>query len=655
MLQIFRRHAYSWTTRILLLLLGGVFAIFFTGMSGYFLRVKPVAAVDCHSLPLGLFTLPGCHNILADDVDSETADLRRTIQNVYGANAGAVLQNVNLRQMALEQLIEDSLIEREARRLGVSISDEELARTIESQSAFQADGRFDVALYNQILRGNALEPATFENSTRVRMLTDTLRQMVTDGISVSHDEARRAYNRIHEKFVVSYIEFPYANFAAAVQPTEAEIGKFYAENKADFRQPDQIKLLFVRYDPAAMGASATPAQSEIDEYYQRNLKDQFTHPDQARARHILIAVATDAPAAQQAAAKAKAEDILNKLKAGGDFAQLARQYSEDPGTKERGGELGYFSRGEMVKPFEDAAFKMKPGQLQLVQSQFGFHIIQLEDLKPAHIDSPEEALPRITAALKLKMGKEAAGQAADQDVTAALIGHDLNELAKKRGLTAVETPYFTATDQVKGAEEDPKFAAEVFKFKSGDIRSITDGPQPYLVKVIDRKAARLPALSEIKDQVRDTLVRMTAESKAHDAATALLKQIESASAFDTVAAANHLEVHTTAEFPRMERAVPGLGPFPEVTEAAATTAPLPGVVARVLESGGNSFIFKVDSRQAPSDEEWKTQSAGFTEQMAQQQRATAWASFINELKRHATIEIDTEQLGESAPAAPSPL
>src|SRR2546429_1011416 len=148
MLQIFRRHSYSWGTRVLLLLLGGVFALFFGswGAASYFTRVRPAAQVGCFSY-LHLFTMPGCQTITPEQIDSATVDLRREIQNIYGEQSPQMLKAVNLRQMALEQLIDQTLINREAAHLGLRISDDELAHAITSQAAFQVDGRFNVQKY----------------------------------------------------------------------------------------------------------------------------------------------------------------------------------------------------------------------------------------------------------------------------------------------------------------------------------------------------------------------------------------------------------------------------------------------------------------------------------------------------------------------------
>jgi len=634
---------------VLLLLLGGVFALFFGswGAASYFTRMRPAAQVGCYTY-LHLFTMPGCQTITSEQIDSATIDLRRAIQNIYGEQAPRMLQGVDLRQMALEQLIDQTLINREAARLGLHVSDDELAQAITSQSAFQIDGRFNLEKYNEVLRQNDLDPAVFESRTRERILSDTLRQMIVQAVQVSRAEARAEFNRFGQKLALAYIEFPYSDFTHRVNPSESELVRYYDDNRDLFREPERIRVEFIRYDPEVLGANQTPSAEDIQANYERNLNAQFTHPEEVRARHILIALPPQASTAEVAAAKAKAEDILRKLRAGGDFAKLAKEYSDDPGTKDRGGELGYFSRGEMVKPFEDAAFKLSPGQLTIVRSPYGFHVLQLEEIKKASQETLEQARPKIVAAIKRKMGSDLARQDVEQDLAAALEGRDLKQLAQKRSLVAVETPYLSAEDSIPGLESEPKLLTEAFKLDRGEIRAITDTSVPFLVKLLDRTPAQLPPFARIKDKVRAAYVRQKAELLAKEAAERALKQIRNAADFDSVAASNKLQVHDTGEFPRAERSVPGIGPFSEVTEAAATAANIPSALDRVFENGGNSYIFEVIARKPPTDQEWESEGQRFTAQLLEQKRATTWLNFLNDLKLATPVTVNSELLAQSS-------
>jgi peptidyl-prolyl cis-trans isomerase D len=643
MFDAIRKHQYTWATRLLLILLIGLMTIFFGTLSAYFARVKPIATVNCHSI---LFVqLPGCQQILSDDVDREASNVRNTITNAYGKNAPAMLQSMNVRETAVERLVQIRLIENEARRLGLSIDDDELEKTIGTQAAFQTDGQFDVHRYRAILAENNLEPSVYENMTRDAMLADALRQMVAATVQVSTEEAHRAYDSYAGKISLAYIEVPYSAFEAGINPSEQDVAKFYHDHLEVFREPDRVKISFVRYNPTALAGSAMPTDEEIQEYYEQNLKTAFTHPAQVRARHILLGVGPGASSAERAAARSKADDILKKLKSGGDFPALAKQYSEDPGSKDKGGELGFFGSGELVKPFEDVAFALKPGAYGIAESQYGFHVIQVEESKPAHIDAPEEARSKIVEALRQRNGEDVAKQYLQQDLTAALTGHAIDDVAKKRGLTAVETPFFAANEPIHGAEDYPQLGAEALKLKDGEVRALTEGPEPYLVKLIARNPAHLPTLAEIKDLVRKAYIRVGAEKKAQQTAQDILKQVKSPNELATVAAQNHLTVARTADLPRTSNEIPGIGAVPGLMAAAVVLPKLPGVIDRAMESDGNWFVFEVSSRTPPKPGQWKIQGPAFTQRMLEQRRTSAWINFVNGLKSSADVVIHSDLVG----------
>ncbi|HVN91926.1 MAG TPA: peptidylprolyl isomerase [Candidatus Binataceae bacterium] len=649
MLDYLRKRNYSTGSRVIILILGGVLTLSLAGFgaASYFSQPKTVASVDCYTY-FGLITLPGCRNILPDEVDQQADNIRRAIQNSRGADAAAqLLQGVNLRGMAVESLVEQTVIQNQAHKLGLEISDEDLAKAIASQAVFQVDGRFDETRYYQLLRENRLDPADFESETRGKMLSEQLQHFVTAAVSVSSDEAHAEFNRLGERVSLAYLEFPLTNFTPA-RPTDAEVAKFYQDNKDSFREPQRFKIEFIRYDLAVLEPKEAPGDEDVKNYYEQNLKQLFSHPEQIHVRHILIPVAADASAAEKAAAKSRAEDLLQKVKGGAPIGDLAKQYSGDPGSAQNGGDLGYVSKGELVQPFEDVAFKLKPGEVGLAETQYGFHVIEVVDAKGAKVEDVIEAKPKIIAALKHKQAIATARQDVEQDEAAAGLGKDFKDLAQKRGLTAVTTPYFAQEDTIKGAEDDPGLKKEILTMKTGEIRSVKKTETPFLVKIVDEKPARLPPLDEITASVVAAIMHQRAQKMAREAAEAMLKQIKSPEAFDALATSNHLQVKTTGDFVRARGDVPGIGSFPEAAQASGTVTSVPGVVDHVLENGGNAYIVKVLSRNPPDSSEWKSIEAQFTARMLQERQQAAWSNYVNELKRKALIVVHSDLLGVSA-------
>ncbi|HVN29091.1 MAG TPA: peptidylprolyl isomerase, partial [Candidatus Binataceae bacterium] len=390
---------------------------------------------------------------------------------------------------------------------------------------------------------------------------------------------------------------------------------------------------------------------EIQDFYNTNLKRLYTHPDEVHARHILIEVPSGATDAQKAKAKAKAESILKQLQSGADFAKLAQAESEDPATKTDGGDLGTFGRNVMIKPFEDAIFSMKPGELRLVETKFGFHVVRLESTSPAHVDKLQDVRPKIIQAIRDQAGGRMARQALDEDLKAEIAGASLEDLAKKRGLELIQTPAFSQVDAA-GVVHDSKLVGEAFKLHDGDIRAVSgdSNSAPYLVKLVAREAAHTPPLKDIEAKVREAYVRSVAEDQARAKAQGLLKQIKSADDFDKVAQANHLTIIRTDAFARSSETVPDLGSFPEVADAAGSVPKVPGVIDRVMENKGDAYIFEVTERSAPSDDEWKTAQKDFTSEFEQQRRSEAWQQFIQALKTRAKISVDTSQLAQTGGA-----
>lgn len=635
MLNAMRKHAYSWGIRIILGLIVVVFAFWGVG-SGFFNQVHPVATVDGNK-------------ILADEVQRQAEVMRRSFQNMYGPQAIELLKHINIREQALEQIINQRLVDREANRLGLRVSNEDLRSTIAAERAFQVGGQFDVQTYEAVLGENNLTPAEFESLRRTELTMKLLRDMVTQAVVLSDAQMRQAYDQRNEQIAVAYLEVPSADFTGQIHPTAQQVQKFYSDNGNMFREPERVKVDYILYDPIKLGEKVVPTDKEIAAFYKAKFNTLFSHPERVRAQHILIAVTPDASAKSRQEAKAKAENVLAQLKKGADFAKLAAQNSDDPGSRDHGGDLGFFQRGQMIKPFEDAAFSLKPGQISgVVETRFGYHIIKVNEVTPARTDTVEQAKPRIVEMLRARAGQRSAVAAQRQDLATALGGAKLKDLADKRGLDVVTTPMFAQGEPIPKIERNPDFMSTVFKLGKGEVAAVNGRDTGlFLVQLVDRDPAHIPPLKQIEDRVRDALTRREAEDQARQRADALMKQIKNAADFNKVAEANHLAVHKTAPFDRSSNNVPTIGDFPEVAQAVGSIAPVPGVVPRVMVQSGNYYIVELLSRQSPSADEWQKAAPRFKDELLESVRSQTWENFINGLKRTASISIDPNALGNT--------
>ena len=287
--------------------------------------------------------------------------------------------------------------------------------------------------------------------------------------------------------------------------------------------------------------------------------------------------------------------------------------------------------------------------MTIVETQFGFHIIRVDDVKPAHIDTLEEARPQIIATLRHRAGADLARGAVDQDLSAVLGGGSLKDVAAKRKLPMVESPPFAENDNVAGLD-DPQVVQEAFRLGPGETRVLNGRSTIYLVKLVKRVPSYVPALKDIQGKVEAALARNTAESLAQEKAESLLKQIKSPTDFDNAAMANKYRVQTSGDFSRADNTVPGVGEMPEVTDAAALVPSVPAMLAHPFSREGNSYIFEVTSRRPPTEQEWQEGRAAFIGGFVQDRQLDAWNGFMQALRSRAQIEVHPDLIGGPAGA-----
>src|SRR4026209_1295354 len=299
-------------------------------------------------------------------------------QQFGGSLNSQLLRQLGLARQILSQMIDEQVGLIEAEQNGITVSDDELAQQIFSIPALQENGRFiGEQRYEQLLQSQnpPMTKSQFEETLRRSMVLDKLRAALTDWMAVSDGDVQSEYKQRNEKVKLQVVAFTAAKFRSGVNVSDADIAAHFEAHKAEYRIGEQrkIKYLLLDRDQARLKIAVPP--SDIQRYYNDNIQ-QYQTPEQIKASQLLIK--TDGK--DEAAVRKEAEGILAQVKAGGDFAALATKYSEDEGSKAKGGDLDYFGRGRMVPEFENAAFMMQPGQIsELVKSQFGFHIIKVID------------------------------------------------------------------------------------------------------------------------------------------------------------------------------------------------------------------------------------------------------------------------------------
>src|SRR5437899_9916519 len=360
MLRFLRKYSNSTGIKILYGLLAGLFIIWGVGAVGG-QRMDVVARV-------------GGQPISRRDVERATAAMQRRFEGM----PPDLVRSLNLRERALDKLIEDVLIRQEAERLGLRVSEAELIEAITRMPEFQEDGRFSRERVEAVLNFQR-DRGEFEDQLRRLILFQRLQSLVSDGVHVSDGEVAERYRLDHAQMNLSYVRAPAAADEKRISLTDDDLTKYLQEHSDRYRVPAKVRARYVAYRRADFLAQADVPESAIGDYYELHKNDKFTEPEQVRARHILVKVAGDAGEPMKAAARKKAEDLLAKVRAGGDFAALARKNSDDPGSAAQGGDLGLFGRGTMTPAFESAAFALEAGKVSDVgETPFGFHVIKGE-------------------------------------------------------------------------------------------------------------------------------------------------------------------------------------------------------------------------------------------------------------------------------------
>lgn len=437
----------------------------------------------------------------------------------------AMLERMGLRDQVLSSLLRERLEALEADRLGFRVDDKAVIKAITEDPQLQNNGQFiGSATLTRLLQARGMTVRDFENQVRARLKALRLREAVTDGVTVSDAEVSAEFRRRSDLIHAEYVHIPTAPLEAAIQPTEAEISARFEANKERFRLPERRVLSYLLVDPVEMRAKVLPTGTEIESYYRTN-EAEFSTPKQVCARHILVKVKQNAAATEgheDAAAKALADAALARLKKGEPFEKVAKEASEDSSAS-NGGNLGCFAREQMVPEFSDAAFALSPGaQSDLVKTPYGYHVIKVDTALPENKIPLEQARKRIETQLQDTKARELAAQKSEAVAEARRSNQSLEQIATKQGLTVRKSEPLQL-GKGAGVLNNPYLLSSAFELKAGETSKdgFPAGAGAAFFRVEEVLAPKIPALGEVKDEVRLDLIRHLAREKARESARAL--------------------------------------------------------------------------------------------------------------------------------------
>ena len=555
---------------------------------------------------------------------------RRIYQDRFNEDFARAL---NLKQQTLDTIVQRKLLIHEAQRQGLTASDAELIDKVQSYPVFQVDGRFDHNRYVQVLRLSRLTPADFEQNQRQEILLAKLEHLIKDGLQVTESELKDTFLYETEKLNVEYVRVDPAQFTPQVEVADADLSAYYAQHQDRFRKPEQVRVAYLVIDPASLATQIDLTDERLAQYYEDH-KEEFRQDEQVRARHILFKVAQQAAAEDEAKVRAEVEAALQRIRAGEDFAEVARQTSQDPSSTQQGGDLGFFTRGAMVKSFEDVAFALRPGEVSdPVRTEFGYHLIKVEEVQEAGYRPLEAVREELRGRLSAEEARQqAATQAQEMHDALAAAGSDWETVVHSRGLAPRETPLIARGQAVEGIENPEAFGQAVFALREGEIsQPISMGNHYFVVKLLERKAAYLPPFEEVHAAVREALVQERTRELARQHADAWLNEVKAGKSLDELAQTLNAQAEQTGLFSR-NSTIPQLGRAQAfMTEAFRMQ---PGD-ARVVDLMGQPAIIVLKERQAFDPEAFEKDKVQFKQRVVRQRRDQVFAQWSNDLRQRA--------------------
>ncbi|TIH12259.1 peptidylprolyl isomerase [Marinifilum sp. JC120] len=625
MMDILRQNAQSWGIKIAFGIIIAVF-IFAFGAGGFNGDTDPVIAyVNDQPVPTQEFM----------QVYRETAEALRAQNPTIDSDQ---LQAPEFKKAVLEQLVSKKLLEAEALKLGISVSNSELSYGISQIPAFaDQDGKFDMNLYQAFLQSRQMSAATFENDMRNSALIQKLQEYVTLPVKPTEAEARALFDSASEKVQIDYYYVSGADFVKNMNISDKEIEAFYKANPDKFTIPGRSIVKYIAFTPEELSINETVTPEEIKAYYEAN-KESFQQEEQLKARHILITVDENAPDKDVAAAEKKIKKVLAKAKSGQDFGKLAKKYSEGP-SNSKGGELGWFGHGAMVKPFEDAAFALKKGEVSKpVRTRFGWHLIKIDDVREAGQKELDQVKDEISSMIAQEKAADSITDKLDHAIDLLASGLKLDKVSDEIGVAFKKSEQATVQNLSRAFGMTESAAQTIIALPKGSATEMPvaiDGG--YIL--VEKEEDVPPTLSPLKDQKQDIdsfLSQQRAMQLAKVKAMAIVAQLTNEQTAAKELKSIKKDLKTSEPFGR-DGFVPGLGMNPKLAQAAFATKK-DQWMSEVFELPGGFIVARVDDRIPPKEEAWEAQKEMVMNALFQQRANEVFNAFLTELRTKAQVE-----------------
>lgn len=632
-LSLMRKHAKSWLIKFLIAIIAVVF-VFYFGYSFTSDQALKIAYVNGE-----VISGPEYQKAYRDMISA----LQMRYKDLWDDN---MVKMLNVKQRALESLINQRLMTQAAKRLGIDVTESECQRAIMSYPAFQINGQFNMRRYQSLLNQNRMNPEDFEATMIQELLDKKLKQFLFAFLDVTEQEVLEYYTFIKEKIKIGFVQFKPEDFKKSVKFDQSALKEYFENNRENYRVPKKIKVTYIEIDPVAFKEGTSVTEKEIQSFYEYNNK-AYSQPRQVKARHILFKLGEEALKEVEDKVREVAKEVLAKARQGGEFANLAKEYSEGP-TKSKGGDLGYFKKGQMMPPFEEAAFKLKKGEISdLVRTQFGYHIIKVEDIKEAATKSLEEVRDEIVETLSMSVATELAHEKGLSVIDQMPYDIELSDYAKQYGLETKRSSYLSKNEPVSGIDGSEKIGEALFALGKNETTELFElGGKFYIFQVAESKASYLPPLKDVAEKVKDDYIAQLAAQEATSAASKYLEELKEGKSWDKLAKEKGIKIEESGFFTRQEP-TSKIGYAPELTEAAFGLNSRKRYPDRAFVTNTGVFVIRWLAREGIDNKEFREEEKEYRSSLVQTKHGRVFDNWLQNLRKNADIEIITPVSGKS--------
>ena len=553
----------------------------------------------------------------------------RLAEQFGGTLPKGLAETLNIKQQVINQLVQEALLRQGGQEMGLMVSSNEIQKEVESMIQFQEDTGFSMERYKAILASNRLSPEKYEKSLSYELLgTKTVESIAAFSQSASDFEIEDIYNLEKETVSVSFLVVDPETYQADIEINEQDLEQWYKDNGDSYKTEKQVKLTYLPFTFDDVGAKITIDEGAVDTYYDQHLTD-YQIPEKRHARHILFKASPDDSEETHQQQMQKAEEVLEKAKSGEEFAKLAELHSEGP-TAVSGGDLGFFTQGQMVKPFDDAVFSMQVNEISgPVKTDFGYHVIKLEEIQLGHVQTKDEVQADIIAKLQLEQAKPIALQVANSAYEAIISSGSLKSyLDTQPDVKAVTTDFFTMNTPPQGLTADPAFVETAFALKEKELSSLVETGDGYaIISATAVKEQQIPELADVREAVESDYKGEKAVEKAKSEAEAIIAALNESGT--TLAAIGEAKGFTVLESgPLTKNDQEHQSSFPQtLVQEAFRLSPSDPVVQEPGFVDQSYYVYQFGERKSPDTamtEDEKNRYRELLLQMKQQQVLDAW-------------------------------